>query len=204
MREVAHQYVSALNFCCFFCLTWLLAGFRHCASSKWFFLTQGKCRHAERHRIPGKPKGFAEKTLPANFQGGGSMMQGKQDQAHHGTTGELGTIDPLEMFSKGSEPFGWRQYDGRVLWRCGQQRMSSDLRFYVDEGSISISCVMPVAFSKTRSFKWLDRSKIEQRKALFNPLDKFVITLSKCLRLHRETFQFPEMGWNANRFRIKL
>ncbi|KAH6951107.1 hypothetical protein BKA56DRAFT_505963 [Ilyonectria sp. MPI-CAGE-AT-0026] len=53
-----------------------------------------------------QPKGFVEKILPANFQGGGSIMQGKQDQAHHGATGELGTIDPVEMFSKGSEPFG--------------------------------------------------------------------------------------------------
>lgn len=198
MREVTQQYVSALNFCCVFCLTWLLAGFRHCASSEWFLLTQGKCRHAERCRIPEKPKGFAEKTLPANFQGSGSMMQGKQDQSHHGATGELGTIDPLGMFSKGSEPFGWRQYDGRILWRCGQQRMSSDLRFsYVDEGSISMSRVMPVTYSKTRSFKWLDRSRIEQRNALSNPLDKFVINLSKCLWLHKEIFQFPEMRWES-------
>ncbi|RSL41192.1 hypothetical protein CEP54_015895 [Fusarium duplospermum] len=61
---------------------------------------------ALRKQIPEKPKGFAEKILPANFQEGGSMMQGKQDQAHHGATGEIGTIDPVEMFSKGSEPFG--------------------------------------------------------------------------------------------------
>lgn len=63
-------------------------------------------RDAERCRIREQPKGFVEKILPGNFQGGGSIMQGKQDQAHHGATGELGTIDPMEMFSKGSEPFG--------------------------------------------------------------------------------------------------
>ncbi|EEU38603.1 uncharacterized protein NECHADRAFT_88488 [Fusarium vanettenii 77-13-4] len=52
------------------------------------------------------PQALAARFLSPLIQRTFSITQEKQDQAHHGGTGEGGTIDPMEMFGTGNEPFG--------------------------------------------------------------------------------------------------
>ncbi|KAH6961632.1 hypothetical protein BKA56DRAFT_647729 [Ilyonectria sp. MPI-CAGE-AT-0026] len=61
---------------------------------------------ALRNQIQEQPQELAKTILSPLIQRTfTSITQGRQDQAHHGGTGEHGTIDPMEMFSTGGEPF---------------------------------------------------------------------------------------------------
>lgn len=107
-RELVQQYVLIFDFCFLFFLIWLLAGFQHCATSEWSLSSNEIYGDAERCRIQEQPQELAKTILSPLIQRTfTSITQGRQDQAHHGGTGEHGTIDPMEMFSTGGEPFGW-------------------------------------------------------------------------------------------------